>query len=55
MERRAFLKIAGGVAAGLGLTGIVTVKPARATPAEMQEAIRAVVGSVGAGQPDQRA
>src|SRR3989440_7146857 len=45
MERRAFLKIAGGVAAGLGLTSIVTVKPASATPAEMQEAIRAVVGS----------
>jgi sulfur-oxidizing protein SoxY len=45
MERRAFLKIAGGVAAGLGLASVVTVKPASATPAEMQEAIRAVLGS----------
>jgi sulfur-oxidizing protein SoxY len=44
-SRRDFLKAAGGVAAGLGLGAIVTVRPARATPAEMQEAIRKVVGS----------
>jgi sulfur-oxidizing protein SoxY len=43
--RREFLRVAGGVAAGLGLGAVVTVKPASATPAEMQEAIRAVVGS----------
>jgi sulfur-oxidizing protein SoxY len=35
---------AGGVAAGLGL-GAIGIEPARATPAEMQEAIRKVVGS----------
>jgi len=49
MERRAsrreFLRAAGGVAVGLGLGSIVAVRPARATPAEMQEAIRKVVGS----------
>jgi sulfur-oxidizing protein SoxY len=45
MERREFLKIAGGVAAGVGIASIVMVRPARATPAEMQEAIRTVVGS----------
>lgn len=49
MERRAsrreFLRAAGSVAA-LGLGSIVAVRPARATPAEMQEAIRKVVGSV---------
>jgi len=44
-SRRDFLKAAGGVAAGFGLGAIVTVRPARATPAEMQEAIRKVVGS----------
>lgn len=43
--RRDFLKTAGGAAAGLGLAAIVTVTPARATPSEMQEAIRKVVGS----------
>ena len=43
-SRRAFLKAAGGLAAGLGL-GVVTVVRAQATPAAMQEAIRAVVGS----------
>ena len=43
-SRREFLKIAGGVAAGLGLGGVVTVRPASATPAEMQEAIRSVIG-----------
>jgi sulfur-oxidizing protein SoxY len=45
MERRDFLKIAGGGAAGLGLAAIVAVEPARATPASMQEAIRKVVGT----------
>jgi sulfur-oxidizing protein SoxY len=44
-SRREFLRAAGGVAAGLGLGSIVAVTPARATPAEMQEAIRKVVGS----------
>jgi len=44
-SRREFLRAAGGVAAGLGLGSIVAVTPARATPAEMQEAIRQVVGS----------
>ena len=43
-SRRDFLKTAGGVAAGLGLGSVITVAPARATPAEMQEAIRKVVG-----------
>jgi sulfur-oxidizing protein SoxY len=44
-SRREFLRAAGGAAAGLGLASIVAVTPARATPAEMQEAIRKVVGS----------
>jgi sulfur-oxidizing protein SoxY len=44
-SRREFLRAAGGVAA-LGLGSIDAVRPARATPAEMQEAIRKVVGSV---------
>ena len=44
-SRREFLKTAGGVAAGLGLGSVVAVTPARATPAEMQAAIRTVVGS----------
>jgi len=44
-SRREFLRAAGSVAAGLGLGSIVTSTPARATPAEMQEAIRKVVGS----------
>jgi sulfur-oxidizing protein SoxY len=44
-SRREFLLAAGSVAAGLGLGSIVAVTPARATPAEMQEAIRRVVGS----------
>jgi sulfur-oxidizing protein SoxY len=43
--RREFLLAAGSVAAGLGLGSIVVVTSARATPAEMQEAIRKVVGS----------
>ena len=43
-SRREFLKTAGGVAAGLGLGAVIVVEPARATPAEMQDAIRKVVG-----------
>jgi len=45
MERRDFLKIAGGGAAGIGLAAIIAVEPARATPASMEEAIRKVVGA----------
>jgi len=44
-SRREFLLAARGVAAGIGLASVVTVEPARATPAEMREAIRKVVGS----------
>jgi sulfur-oxidizing protein SoxY len=44
-SRRDFLRAAGGVAAGLGLGAVIAVELARATPAEMQEAIRRVVGS----------
>src|SRR2546428_10708914 len=43
-SRREFLKTAGGVAAGLGLGAVIVVEPARATPAEMQDAIRKGVG-----------
>ena len=41
MERREFLR----TAAGLGLASIVGVRPARATPVEMQEAVNKVVGA----------
>ena len=41
-SRREFLA---GAAAGLGLGAIVTVGPAHATPAEMQDAVRKLVGS----------
>jgi sulfur-oxidizing protein SoxY len=44
-SRREFLRTAGSVAAGLGLGSVVTVAPARATPAAMQEAIGKVVGA----------
>jgi sulfur-oxidizing protein SoxY len=44
-SRREFLRAAGGVAAGLGLGSVIAIQPARATPAETQEAIRKVVGS----------
>jgi sulfur-oxidizing protein SoxY len=40
-SRRAFLC----AAAGLGLTSLIAVRPARATPAAMQEAIDKVVGT----------
>ena len=43
-SRRQFLLSAGGAAAGFGLASVLHVKPARATPAAMQEAIRTVVG-----------
>src|SRR5438105_11961069 len=43
-SRRDFLKTAGGVAAGLGLASVSTIGPERATPVEMQEAIRTAVG-----------
>jgi sulfur-oxidizing protein SoxY len=44
-SRREFLRAAGGAAAGLGLGAVITVAPARATPDEMKDAIRQVVGS----------
>jgi sulfur-oxidizing protein SoxY len=44
-SRRAFLRATGGAAVGAGLGLTLTVGPARATPDEMQEAIRKVVGS----------
>jgi sulfur-oxidizing protein SoxY len=44
-SRREFLLAAGGAVAGLGLAAVVTVRPARATPAQMQEAIGKVVGA----------
>jgi len=43
-SRRQFLLSAGGAAAGIGLVSVLHVKPARATPVAMQEAIRKVVG-----------
>ena len=43
-SRREFLRLSGAAAAGLGLVLIATVRPARATPVAMQEAIRKVVG-----------
>jgi len=43
-SRREFLKAAGGAAAGLGLGSVIAIAPAPATPVEMQEAIRKVVG-----------
>jgi len=43
-SRREFLRLSGAAAAGLGLVSIAAVRPARATPVAMQEAIRKVVG-----------
>lgn len=40
MERREFL-----LAAGIGLSAVIAVRPARATPPETEKAIRKVVGS----------
>jgi sulfur-oxidizing protein SoxY len=45
MDRRHFLRTATGAAAGLGLSALIRVEPARATPAAMAEAIRTVVGA----------
>jgi len=42
-SRRQFL-LSSGAAAGFGLVSVLHVKPARATPAAMQEAIRKAVG-----------
>jgi sulfur-oxidizing protein SoxY len=44
-SRRDFLRAAGRAAAGVGLVSVVAVRPVRATPATMQEAIRRVVGA----------
>jgi sulfur-oxidizing protein SoxY len=44
MHRRDILKAAGALAAGCG-AAVLVVRPARATPASMQTAIRNVVGS----------
>ena len=44
-SRREFLLAAGGIAAGFGLGAVVAIRPARATPATMQEAIGKVAGS----------
>jgi len=43
-SRRQFLIAAGGAAAGFGLASVLHARPAGATPAEMQDAIRKVVG-----------
>ena len=43
-SRREFLRAAGG-AAGISLVSVVLVRPARATPAAMQDAIGKVVGA----------
>jgi len=44
-SRREFLVVAGSVAAGLGLSFEVTIRPAEATPAAMQDAIGKVLGA----------
>lgn len=44
-SRRQFLQSAGRIAAGAGLGLAIAVEPARATPAEMEAAIRTVVGA----------
>ena len=48
-SRRQFLLAAGSAAAGLGLASVIRVRPAGATPAAMQDAIRKVVGSARVG------
>ena len=45
MDRRAFLRVAGGVTAGIGVGAAIRIGPAGATPAAMQQAIAKVVGS----------
>jgi sulfur-oxidizing protein SoxY len=49
MQRREFLRAAGGAVAGAGLGAVITVGPARATPTEMQEAIHKVAGAARIG------
>ena len=44
-SRREFLKVTGGMAAGMAVTAVVRVAPARATPVEMQAAVRTVIGA----------
>ena len=44
-SRRELLIAAAGAAVGIGLGSAITVTPAQATPATMQDAIRKVVGS----------
>ena len=44
-SRREFLRAAGSVAAGIGFASVAAIRPARATPAAMQDAIGRVVGS----------
>jgi sulfur-oxidizing protein SoxY len=44
-SRREFLAAVGGATAGAALASVVVVQPARATPATMQEAIRAALGT----------
>src|SRR5262249_21997854 len=44
-SRRAFLRVAGAVVAGVGLGPVALVRPARATSAAMQDAIGKVVGA----------
>jgi sulfur-oxidizing protein SoxY len=43
-SRRQFLQAASGAAAGFGLASVLHVRPAGATPAEMRDAVRRVVG-----------
>jgi len=44
-SRRKFLQAAGAAAATMGLGSVMLVRPARATPAAMQDAIGKVVGA----------
>jgi len=48
-SRRQFLLAAGGAAAALGLTSVLHVRPASATPAAMQDAVSKVVGAARVG------
>jgi sulfur-oxidizing protein SoxY len=44
-SRREFLRLAGGAGLGLGLACVLTARPVEAASAQMQDAIRRVVGS----------
>ncbi len=44
-SRREFLRAAGGLAIGAGLSAVVRVEPAAATPQAMEQAIAKVVGT----------